>query len=160
MGLEDDVIPVVADIEGAIAELGAKIRAFAAETFEQLPDVPAAQGYLVAWNTFVQEFDAWRDGWWVDRFKRRNEVLSYRKRFNTLQAFFHGLAGTAATTTPQFKPSETTGPTFGIPSWALPVALGVAGLVVLSQLGALGPALASIKALVPRTNPRRRRRLR
>jgi hypothetical protein len=155
MALEDDVFPVVADIEGAIAELGGKIRAFASETFQQLPDVPQAQAYLVAWDAFVQEFDAWRDGWWANPFRRRNEVLAYRRRFNDLQTFFRGLTGAVATTTPQFRPEQIK-PSL-IPSWALPVALGLGGLLLVAQLA---PAMLSLKALVPRPNPRRRRRRR
>jgi hypothetical protein len=159
VGLEDDIIPAVADIDGAIQDLQAKIKAFQSETFDQLPDVPQAQAFLITWNAFVADFDQWRGAFWVDRWKRRNEVLAYRKRFNGLQEFWRGLVGTVATTTPQYKAAEITGPSYGIPSWVVPAALVLGGLVLVSQLGVLGPAMGSLKSLVStRANPRRRRR--
>jgi hypothetical protein len=160
VGLEDDFIPTVADIDGAIQDLGAKIKAFSSETFEQLPDVPRVQAWLITWNVFVQDFEGWRSAFWFDRWKRRNEVIAYRKRFNGLQEFFRGLVGAVVTTTPEFKAAETTGPSYGIPSWAVPAALAIGGLVLVTQLtGVLGPALGSLKGMVGiRANPRRRRR--
>jgi hypothetical protein len=161
MPLETDVIPTVADIDAGIADLGGKIKAFATETFDQLPDVPQAQAYLVAWNAFIVDFERWRDAFWFDRWGRRNEVIAYRKRFNALQEWWAGLSGTLVTTTPEYKPAETTGPSYGIPSWVIPAALAVGGLVLITQLtGVLGPTLASLRATLSprRANPRRYRR--
>jgi len=150
--LETDIVPTLADIDAAAAELDARIKAFAKESFEQLPDVPNAQGFLSQWNAMVADWGAWKTAFWVDRWKRRNEVLAFRNRFNGLVGAWSALKGAAPTTVQTYKPgqTETSSPlsslakAASLPTWVVPVAVVGIGLAVATHLA------GGVRALLPR----------
>jgi hypothetical protein len=43
-----------------------------------------------SWNTFVADVQQWKDAGWFWNPTRRDELLEYRRRFNTLLAQFQG----------------------------------------------------------------------
>jgi len=150
--LETDIVPTLADIDAAAAELDGRIKAFQTETFPQLVDVPNAQGFLTQWNAFVADWGAWKTAFWIDRWKRRNEVLAFRNRFNGLAAAWAKLKGAAATTVQTYTPgqTETSSPlsslpkALGLPTWIVPVAVVGVGLAVAAHLA------GGVRALLPR----------
>lgn len=116
-GLEDDIIPSRSDINAAGKELQGRVKALASEITSFIVDNPSQttpadfqtgeQAFLVAWNSFVTDFTEWdpdNTEWYIDRWKRRADVLAFRTRFNSLQEWFTSLG--AFDSTPKYKPSE------------------------------------------------------
>lgn len=161
-GLEDDLIPVRAEIYQAGKELQTRIQAMGGDVSNWLMsrtgDQPGEQGFLTAWNSFVSEFQDWdpdNENWYLDRWGRRNEVLAFRKRFAGLQEWFKALG--AFTATPAYKPDElpSKSPWTDIARYAVYVL--VAGVAVYGAVNLL-PFFASLKTgLRLRRNPSRRR---
>lgn len=143
--LETDLIPTQADIKAATLELDAKVKAFASEFFEQLPDVEA-QPFLVAWNQFVADWGKWRDAFFVDRWGRRNEVIAFRGRFNGLISWWKSLQGASTTVITPTYTNEQVNPPSGMADtvrWAAYGAIALAAAVALGQLAGLARGLGT-----------------
>ena len=166
-GLEDDIIPVRAEIFQAGKELQARVKAMAQEITPFLLDHPsqtstealqtAEQAFLSAWNAFIADFDEWDpdEEDYFDRWGRRNEVLAFRKRFVDLQDWFAQLTG-SNTSTPKYKPSELpkSSPWQTIAMYAIYTIIAGIGVYGVSQVYT---AYKGTSFLRLRRNPRRRR---
>lgn len=139
-GLEDDWIPSISDMDAAISNLQTRAQEFSKETFAaEVGDVNAQISWQMSWNKFIEDLEALKDGWWVNRWQRRSDILTMRQRFNDLVAWWHRIPGTPATTaTPTFDPKQISPPGSGLEAtvkWAAIGLVAIAAVAALAQVG-------------------------
>lgn len=125
----NDTWPSTGEIDNETKSLDLTIRQLAQDSFNgELPGF-GDTSLQTAWNTFIADWSQWRDAAYFWNPGRRDELLTYRKRFNDLLALMKG-AGTV-TTIGTTQVGSTTAAPDGLDkvSDILTKALWVAGIV-------------------------------
>lgn len=91
-GVEDDTWPSTGAIDTETASLATSVAQLGRDIFDgfgrdayPIGDA-GVQALQNAWNAFLADFDQWKDAAWFWNPSRRNELVSYRARFNDLLA--------------------------------------------------------------------------
>lgn len=97
-GVENDVWPSTGALDVETNSLDLSIQQLAHDNFDQgmLGWDSVLQN---AWNTFIADWNQWKSAGWFWNPSRRDELLSYRKRFNDLLAQIQA-RGTSTQTQP------------------------------------------------------------
>ncbi len=146
--LETDWVPSISDMDAAVADLQTKVQEFAAESFNAV-DVSPDEGWLMAWNKFVNELNDFKGAIWFNRWQRRSDIIAFRQRFNDLVAWWHRQPGApppSSSSTPTYKPDQITPPTSSLDATIKWAAIGLVAIAAISALAQLSPA---IKQLLP-----------
>ena len=83
--VETALWPSTGDIDTETASLATSVQELAQDIFNA--NVPADDTWATfqnAWNAFIADFNQWKDAGWFWNLTRRDQLLSYRTRFNTL----------------------------------------------------------------------------
>ena len=89
-----DTWPSTGAIETETASLEISVQQLGRDIFNDSTVSAASDDYQAlqnAWNSFVADFDQWRDAAWFWNPSRRDELIGYRARFNALLAQWRGL---------------------------------------------------------------------
>ena len=85
--VESSLWPTTGDIDTETTSLGLQVQQLAQDVFNgATPDTPEYFTWQNAWNTFIADFNQWKDAGWFWNLTRRDQLLSYRTRFNALLA--------------------------------------------------------------------------
>lgn len=88
--------PTTGDIDNETASFAGTVLQLAADIFNaNIGAGDDVQTFLRSWNTFVDDFNAWKDAAWFWNPTRRDQLLEYRGRFNVLLAQFRALGGSS-----------------------------------------------------------------
>jgi heme oxygenase len=84
--VEGSLWPTTGDINNESQSLAASIQQVGRDIFNSSVsgDSDAYATFQNSWNTFVQDFDAWKDASWFWNPTRRDELIEYRGRYNAL----------------------------------------------------------------------------
>lgn len=99
--VESSVWPTTGDLDTETASFALTVQQLAADIFNSdaggggysADAQDAYQMFLRSWNTFVSDFNQWRDAAWFWNPTRRDQLLGHRARFNSLLAQFQALGG-------------------------------------------------------------------
>jgi hypothetical protein len=80
--VESDWFPWAAEIDAATQELSMKIQGLNTD----IKTLKISDSFRVQWVDYVKLFVAWRDSTWFNSWKRRDELLNFRRRFNDFHA--------------------------------------------------------------------------
>lgn len=127
--VESSLWPTTGDIDTETASLAIQVHQLAQDVFNA--NVPADDKWSVfqdAWNAFIADFDQWKDASWFWNLTRRDQLLSYRSKFNALLTQAKALGvGTLAAPQASEKEADPLSKFFGT---ATTVAMVVGGAVV------------------------------
>jgi hypothetical protein len=93
----DDSWPSTGAINTETASLATSVAQLGRDIFDGFGrdaypiDDPAVQALQNAWNAFLADFSQWRDSAWFWNPSRRDELISYRARFNELLSQWRGV---------------------------------------------------------------------
>lgn len=102
--VENDTWPSTGALETETESLRLSVMQLARSIFDAVA-VPS-DDWQNAWNTFVADFNQWRDSGYFWNPTRRDELLEYRKRFNALLAQFQNIGIGSAVTTTNATPTQ------------------------------------------------------
>jgi hypothetical protein len=99
-GVEDSIWPSTGAIDTETASLDATVKELGSDVFADTVSASNAnyQVWLTAWDTFVADFNQWMSSSWFWNPTRRDELVDYRKRFNSLLTRYHAFDSVGAVT--------------------------------------------------------------
>src|SRR5882672_9556011 len=99
-GVEDSIWPSTGSLDTETASLDATVKELGTDIFNDTVSASNEnyQTFLNAWNTFVADFNQWLKAAWFWNPTRRDELVDYRKRFNSLLTRYHAFDSLGATT--------------------------------------------------------------
>lgn len=80
--LETDWLPWAAEIDAAAQELSMKIQGLNTD----IKSLSVSDSFKTQWDDYLKLFVTWRDSTWFNSWKRRDELLNFRRRFNDFHA--------------------------------------------------------------------------
>lgn len=157
-GVEDSLWPTTGDINTETASLETTVQNLGQDIL--LDQVSASdpnwQVFQNKWNAFVADFDQWRNASWFWNPTRRDDLLSYRSRFNSLLDQYHGINGAVTTGVSAVKgASPSPGPFDSANQLLGHIATGA---VIVGAIYAGAKLLPMLRGMGKVRNPRRRRR--
>jgi hypothetical protein len=125
-----DTWPSTGAIDTETQSLALSISQLGTDIFNSnTPDSDAYTTLQNAWNTFVADFTQWQNAAWFWNPSRRDELVSYRARYNALLAQWQSLPGVVTAATPVANATPPASP--------LDTVLAIAGdLVWVAAIGA------------------------
>ncbi len=97
-GVESSTWPTTGDIDTETNSLTLSVVALGHDPSVSSPLVGDA--WLAAWNLFVDDFNQWKDAAWFWNPTRRDQLISYRARFNDLLSQLQNISGEASPIAP------------------------------------------------------------
>ncbi len=97
-GVESSTWPTTGDIDTETNSLALSVVALGHDPAVSSPLVGDA--WLAAWNLFVDDFNQWKDAAWFWNPTRRDQLISYRARFNDLLSQLQNISGEASPIAP------------------------------------------------------------
>lgn len=80
--VETDWFPWAAEIDAAAQELSMKIQGLNTD----IKTLNVSESFRTQWADYTKLFVTWRDSSWFNSWKRRDELLNFRRRFNDFHA--------------------------------------------------------------------------
>jgi hypothetical protein len=80
--VETDWLPWAAEIDAATQELSMKIQGLNTD----IKNLRVSESFRAQWFDYTKLFVTWRDSGWFNSWKRRDELLNFRRRFNDFHA--------------------------------------------------------------------------